>query len=114
MWCISRGSPHLRKSSSSRSFHFQLLSGHRVDGRHTLNPILPSRMFEILINITRMFTAKFQYVYILRYFWTQIGPPNKKRKEKIVDELDDCSDSDISPGVESIDGVGDRGVPDSH
>ena len=51
---------------------------------------------------------------ILHYFWTQIGPPNKKRKEKIVDELEDCSDSDISPGVESIDGVGDRGVPDSH
>ena len=46
---------------------------------------------------------------ILQYFWTQIDPPNKKRKEKIVDELDDCSDSDISPGVESIDGV-----PDSH
>ena len=32
----------------------------------------------------------------------------------IVDELDDCSDSNISPGVESIDDVGDRGVTDSH
>ena len=28
----------------------------------------------------------------------------------IVDELDGCSDSDISPVVKSIDGVGDRAV----
>ena len=51
---------------------------------------------------------------ILQYFGPHSGPTNKKREEMIVDKLDDCSDSDISPGVDSIDVVSDSGVADSH
>jgi hypothetical protein len=49
---------------------------------------------------------------ILRYFGHSC-PPGKKRKEMIVDELDASSDSDISPAIDSIDGVCDR-VVDFH